>query len=101
MHGTARGRNDHWYYKGESMSTLFYGGIPTTPDVNKLTEAFDPRGGISISYEEIEEIIGAKWPSNRFVTVVSRWRKLMFRERNIQSRAEGKAIHFLTDDEAQ
>lgn len=79
---------------------LFKGGIPTGMDVDKLLKEFDVRPGTQISYESIEQSLGIKRAESRFRTVTTAWRKRLFRERLIQSVAEGGYFRFLTADEA-
>lgn len=57
---------------------LFFGGIPTKPDVDKIarrwpTHALTP--GQTIPYREVAEVIGETVRSNRFRSVTNAWRK--------------------------
>lgn len=81
------------------MSKLFFGGVPTGPDVDNLMK-LEIVPGSEVSYAVIEEIISARAGSSRFRTVTSVWRKRIFRHRQIVSKAEGASIRFLTADEA-
>lgn len=66
------------------MQELFLGGIPTEPDVQKLIDAFkDPSEGQIITWQEIANVIEEPYGSSRFRTVVTAWRKRLFRTRNI------------------
>lgn len=59
-------------------------GIPTAPDVKKLTDKFNSLAvGDFISYKNIEQTIGALHGTGRWATVVTAWRKQLFRELNI------------------
>lgn len=78
---------------------LFFGGVPTGPNVDALMK-LDCTLGTSISYEDISAIILTDPKSHRFLTVTNAYRKRLFRERLIQTKAEGGAIHFLTADQA-
>jgi|SRR5688572_17030408 len=78
---------------------IFQGGVPTGPDVTKLME-LDPQPGMSLSYEEIERAIGLRYGDARFNTVIESFRKRLFRERLLQTKRAGGAIHFLTNDGA-
>ena len=63
-------------------------------------EAIDPKPGTRASYEQIEQITDNPVGSTRFRTVADAWRRRMFRERGLQSMAQGGEIVFLTADEA-
>lgn len=82
------------------MSKLFFGGVPTKMDVDKLMQHIDPEPGTSIPYDKIEELTGIGQTTNRFRTVTSRWRAQVFREKFVQVAAYGGAFHFLTADAA-
>jgi hypothetical protein len=102
-HGWAR-RGQAWVRmdneRREPMTgKLFFGGVPTGMDVAKLME-LELSPGVDISYEKVTEIIGEKAGTSRFRTVTNAWRKRLFRERLLQSSAEGGAFHFLTADAA-
>lgn len=79
---------------------LYFGGVPTGPDVDMLMARLDAQPGSSFSYEEIASIIGVDPRHSRFSTVTGAWRAKLFRERGLQSRREGGAIHFLTANAA-
>lgn len=79
---------------------LFFGGVPTSPDVDKLIKEFDAAPGSQISYEQVEQCIGVSIKEFRFRTVTNAWRKRVFREKLIQSEADGGVFKFLTADEA-
>lgn len=67
-----------------SESTLYLGGVPTKPDVDKLREKFGvPKEGQVVEFSEIEETIGVHRRSPRFNTVVQSWRKALDREHNV------------------
>lgn len=83
-----------------AKSSLFLAGVPTTLEVNELSENIHPEPGTSATYERITEIIGVKADTNRFRTCVRRWRSKLRREKGIQTRAGGGAVHFLTADAA-
>lgn len=78
---------------------LFYGGVPTRPDVEKLMK-FDPKAGTSITYDAIAAEIGVAYGASRFVTVIQAWTKEVFRSRGLQAKREGGAVHFMTADQA-
>jgi hypothetical protein len=81
-------------------TTLYFGGIPTGPDVKRLLERFgSPAPGL-IPYEEIERAIDERRGHSRFRTVVIAWRHRLLRESNIATRAEaGEGIRILTEPE--
>ena len=66
-------------------SKVFFGGIPTDVDVNKLKSAYPTRKlliGDIFLYSEIEKLLGLNRRDYRFRTVTSRWRKLVELESN-------------------
>jgi len=74
------------------MSQIFRGGIPTKADVDRLMEAYPVAKlveGAQISYAEIEAVIKEKYGTNRFRGVVTRWRRMLFRDHNIYLYAPG------------
>lgn len=62
---------------------MFYGGIPTGPDVAAIRRVYQddkiPPGTL-IPYEAIEEIISCRRGSSRFVSVTMQWRKEIERD---------------------
>lgn len=81
------------------MSKLYFGGIPTRMDVDKLM-ALDLKAGDSISYQQVKQTIGVDHTENRFWSVTQAWRKRLFREHLLQVICEGGSFHVLTADEA-
>lgn len=74
---------------------LFLGGVPTEPDVKKLNEAFleiEPDQGIP--YSAVEQIIGAKRGTSRWMAVTNAWRKHLRSLRNIVLAADGRSRMF-------
>ena len=65
------------------MSKLFLGGIPTTPDVKRLREAFKLETGLVIKHEDIEIIIECEWKTVRYRTITDAWRRDLFNQDNI------------------
>jgi len=63
--------------------TVFFGGLPTEPDVKTL-EALFPSGELTpgkfISYESLEQAISVSQKTHRFKTVVRRWRVRLERD---------------------
>lgn len=81
--------------------SLFFGGVPTGPDVDALMAEIPAEPGTSVTYDRVAEIVGLDRTSSRWKTVTQAWRKRLFRDRLIQTSAEGGAFHFLTADAAQ
>lgn len=79
---------------------VYFGGIPTEPDVRKLMDHFGvPQPGL-IAHEVLEQLVGHEHTSSRYVTVVGAWRKKLLREFNVASKAEpGDGIKILTEPE--
>lgn len=68
----------------QKTTDLFFAGIPTRPDVDKLREAFGvPSVGVFISYAQIAAIINTSRESSRYKTVTTAWRRALLREHNI------------------
>lgn len=58
-------------------SNLYFGGVPTGPDIVRIREAFpNPAEGDIIEYSKISTVLGCPKSSGRFKTVTNRWRKL-------------------------
>lgn len=69
-----------------SNKELFFGGLPTEPDVKKLREMFpesEMKPGKTITYEDVSVIINAPYGSSRFMGVTTQWRKIVEKETNI------------------
>lgn len=63
---------------------LYFGGIPTRPDVDALIEHLGvPDEGNHIMYADIEKVIGVTRYSNRGNTVIAAWRKRLFNDHNV------------------
>jgi hypothetical protein len=59
-------------------TNLFFGGIPTQADVNKLTEHFpleQMTTGARFSYADVSALLGTGVRSHRFNTVTTMWRR--------------------------
>lgn len=67
---------------------LFFGGIPTDIEVNKLVEHFGKPEPATIAYADIEPIIGLAGREPRFKSVLTKWRRILFRELNIDTEME-------------
>lgn len=82
------------------MSKMFIGGVPTAMDVDRLMSDLDPQANAQISYADVEAIIGVAHKEYRFKTVTNAWRRRLFREKFLQTVADGEAFHFLSADQA-
>lgn len=59
---------------------VYFGGIPTEPDVNKLMDKFPVNmlnPGFEITYEEVAKVIDEKIGSSRWRSVTNAWRNKM------------------------
>lgn len=79
---------------------LFFGGVPTGPDVDLLMDRFPVGPDVSVSYFDIVETIGVTPSAPRFRTITTAWRNRVFRQRGLQSKCQGGTFTFLTADEA-
>ena len=67
---------------------LYFGGIPTEPDIKKLEDVFGtPTEGTRYQWSRLEEVLGCDRRSRRFGTIIWRWRKRLLAEHNIFMRA--------------
>lgn len=82
------------------MSKLFFGGVPTEPDVKKLIDAYGvPQPGM-IPYADVAAVIGLDPKSTRWRSVTDAWRFRLRRENNIEVRAiPGMGFKVLTEQE--
>lgn len=65
---------------------VYFGGVPTEPDVKKLLERFDVEDmipGHEIKYSEVSEVIGQPKEASRWRTVTTAWRRRLEKDRNI------------------
>lgn len=66
------------------LAKVFKGGIPQQPDIVKLLAAFeDVQVGTVIEHSRIESVLGYTRASSRYRSVVSKWIKVMRRERQV------------------
>lgn len=66
------------------MNGLYFGGVPTDIDVEKLNKTFvDLNAGDIVTYMQLEQCLGMSRELNRFRTIVGAWRRKLFRERNV------------------
>ncbi len=65
-------------------------GVPTKVDVDRLIDKFGvPTEGSLIAKSDIAKCINEREGSNRFNSVLSAWRKLLFREHNLLTVGDG------------
>lgn len=85
------------------MSSVFKGGIPAAPDVEKLIAAFgDTRAGEVIPHTKIEKILDKPRGSSRYRLVVQKFKRsmLLLRGRVLDGRVSaGEGLKCLTDDQ--
>lgn len=63
---------------------MYFGGLPTKIDVDKMVERFGvPAPGDKIAYEEIESLLMIQRGNGRWHSVTTAWRKKMWTEHNI------------------
>lgn len=67
----------------KSKKELFFGGVPTSPDVDRLMQmAAGLKDGDMLAYGDIEALINESRSTPRFRTICNRFKLRMFRERN-------------------
>jgi hypothetical protein len=83
------------------MARVFFGGVPTAPDVRLLRERYPAlQGGDEVSYAEIEQVIGVKHGTSHFRSVVKAWRSALHNDLNIDTVAvPGAGIRCLMPNE--
>ena len=77
---------------------LFFGGVPTDRDVKALI-ALGVEPGMDLAYELVEKTIGVLRTEHRFGSVVTAWRRRVFREHRLRIRRQGGVFRFLTSEE--
>jgi len=82
---------------------VYFGGIPTDPDIKQIREAFpeDQLNALDeIPYEDIENLLGIPQTSSRFRAVTNRWRKIVEDETGLVIGViRGKGFKLLNDEE--
>lgn len=80
---------------------MFFGGIPTEPDVKRLLAAFpEIVPDALIPYESVEKVLGTTRPTGRFRTITTAWRKRLEREQNfILVAVAGQGFRRLTEQD--
>lgn len=80
------------------MSIVTTNGIPTKIDVDRIAaHVGTPKEGDTIILADLADAINMDAKSNRFQTVVSAWRKQLFREHNILTVGDGQGGIFVAD----
>jgi len=79
----------------------YFGGMPTGPDVRKLTKAVGcPAEGSLITHEQLEQILEETRTSGRYRVVVTAWRKKLLADHNVDTEAEhGQGLRVLRAEE--
>ena len=68
---------------------VFGGGVPTAPDVKRLIDEIGvPSEGDVVKYSVISKVIGTDRKAYRWGTVVSAWKKRLYKEHNLVLIAE-------------
>ena len=76
----------------------YFRGLPTKIDVDKLYAAFGtPKEGDIIRMDDAAEKIGLDIKSNRFRTIMSCWRRNLFREHKLLSIGTGDGAIRIAD----
>ena len=79
---------------------LYFGGVPTDPEVKRLAEAFGTPDPGLIPYEQLEAVVDVTRETNRFRTILTRWRRRLLQEQNIYTAAiQGAGIKVLNEPE--
>lgn len=88
-----------------SEAKLHFGGVPTAPMIKRLEAKYpeiDKMRGTILTHEELESIVGEPRDANRYRTIVSAYRKKVWREHGIMISGrgtDGAGFKILTDDE--
>jgi len=78
-----------------AKSELFFGGVPTKPDVDKIRQKWPAHNleiGQVIPYRAVAELIGESVRSNRFRSVTLAWRKSVEPDHFIGCDGEGNFV---------
>lgn len=81
---------------------LFFGGLPTKIEVDRLMTKFGvPKEGEKITWQQVAEVISVPPRTNRFVSVVQAWRRLLFREHNTYMTCDGDNAIYAADPDTR
>lgn len=78
---------------------MYFGGIPTRPDVQAIMDKIRLEAGESVSKKAIAEIIGQPESASRFRTVTNAWRARLMNEQNIEIIVDGDDFRALLPNE--
>lgn len=78
---------------------LFFGGVPTAPDVKRLLEHFGSPQPRLITHEDVEAVLGITRHTSRYRSVTGAWRKLLEQEHNILVSGAPGGFQILTSPE--
>lgn len=79
----------------DGKQNLYFGGVPTGPEVRKLEAHFDDMEGMRgtlIAHAKIEKVIGVKRKDQRYKSIVDRWRRRVESSTGIVISGRGEAI---------
>jgi hypothetical protein len=85
-----------------AKTTLYFGGVPTDPDVKRIRDQWPDanlQSGQQIECGEVARAFGESTESTRFRTVTGRWRKLVERSVGLVIRKRGDYFVVLKDGE--
>ena len=86
----------------KGKGSVYFKGIPTKVDVDRLVVKYGvPEEGTEISLREIAEVLAIEELSFRFKTVVSAWRRLLFRTHNVLMVGTGERTLVCADPETR
>lgn len=64
---------------------LYFGGMSTDIELKALMDAYgEAETGTLIPHEDLESLVGSERNTNRFRTVVARWKRTMFAKCNLE-----------------
>ena len=82
------------------MAKMFIGGVSTKPEVDRLMSSIEAEPGTQVPYDTVEELTGTSREEHRFRTIMTAWRKRLYREKYIEVSLFDGAVNFLTPDAA-
>ena len=83
---------------------VFFGGVPTEPDIKKIREVFPDtklEEGDRIPYRKISDVISEEYNTSRWRTVTMQWRKKVEKDTGIIIGADGdeRAFYVMSNPE--